>query len=84
MGCSLFYWVFSVEGELSGNKKAAQGAALDVWRTGRDSNPRPPAWQAGILTNWTTSPQSDSIGTFFGHKEKVVGEEGIEPPTLAL
>ena len=26
------------------------------WRTGRDSNPRPPAWQAGILTDWTTGP----------------------------
>ena len=27
-----------------------------IWRSGRDSNPRPPAWQAGILTNWTTGP----------------------------
>ena len=27
-----------------------------IWRSGRDSNPRPPAWQAGILTNWTTRP----------------------------
>ena len=27
------------------------------WRSGRDSNPRPPAWQAGILTNWTTRPK---------------------------
>ena len=26
------------------------------WRPGRDSNPRPPAWQAGILTSWTTRP----------------------------
>ena len=25
-------------------------------RSGRDSNPRPPAWQAGVLTNWTTGP----------------------------
>ena len=25
-------------------------------RSGRDSNPRPPAWQAGILTYWTTGP----------------------------
>ena len=25
-------------------------------RYGRDSNPRPPAWQAGILTSWTTTP----------------------------
>ena len=28
------------------------------WRSGRDSNPRPPAWQAGILTNWTTAPHN--------------------------
>ena len=27
-------------------------------RYGRDSNPRPPAWQAGILTSWTTTPLS--------------------------
>lgn len=25
-------------------------------RCGRDSNPRPLAWQASILTNWTTAP----------------------------
>ena len=25
-------------------------------RTRRDSNPRPSAWQADILTNWTTNP----------------------------
>ena len=25
-------------------------------RCGRDLNPRPPAWQADILTNWTTAP----------------------------
>ncbi len=26
------------------------------WRPGSGSNRRPPAWQAGILTNWTTRP----------------------------
>ena len=26
------------------------------WRSGRDSNSRPRAWQARILTNWTTGP----------------------------
>jgi hypothetical protein len=31
-------------------------ASIFNWRPGRDSNPRPPAWQAGILTNWTTRP----------------------------
>ena len=29
---------------------------LSPLRYGRDSNPRPPAWQAGILTSWTTTP----------------------------
>ena len=27
------------------------------WRSGRGSNPRPPAWQAGVLTIWTTGPR---------------------------
>ena len=26
------------------------------WRPGTGSNRRPPAWQAGVLTNWTTGP----------------------------
>ena len=30
------------------------------WRGRRDSNSRPPAWQAGILTNWTTTPLLNS------------------------
>ena len=29
---------------------------VNLLRTGRDSNPRPPPWQGGILTNWTTDP----------------------------
>ena len=31
------------------------------WRPGRGSNPRPPAWQAGVLTNCTTGPKISSI-----------------------
>ena len=27
-----------------------------AWRPRTDSNCRPPAWQAGVLTNWTTRP----------------------------
>ena len=30
---------------------------LLLLRCGRDSNPRPLAWQASILTNWTTAPK---------------------------
>ena len=39
-----------------------QGCALptelqqQIWRPGTGSNRRPPAWQAGVLTNWTTGP----------------------------
>ena len=40
------------------------------WRSGRDSNPRPPPWQGGILTNWTTRP--------------MVAGEGFEPTTFGL
>ena len=29
---------------------------LKNWRLRRGSNPRPPAWQAGTLTNWATEP----------------------------
>ena len=28
-----------------------------VWRSEWDSNPRPPPWQGGVLTNWTTRPK---------------------------
>ena len=28
-----------------------------MWRPRRDLNPRPPAWQAGVLTDWTTRPR---------------------------
>ena len=36
---------------------------MNNWRNGRDSNPRPPAWQAGILTSWTTTPLKMTIGS---------------------
>ena len=31
---------------------------LPYWRPGWESNPRPLAWQASVLTNWTTRPLS--------------------------
>ena len=45
--------------ELSGRKKRSNNPvdkALKNWRPGRGSNPRPLAWQASVLTNWTTGP----------------------------
>ena len=45
-------------------KKASQNFERLFWRRcGRDSNPRPPAWQAGILTSWTTAPCDFASGT---------------------
>ena len=41
------------------------------WRPGTGSNRRPLAWQASVLTNWTTGPN-------------VVGTTGLEPVTLCL
>ena len=37
-------------------QKALKFETPRLLRYGRDSNPRPPAWQAGILTSWTTTP----------------------------
>ena len=41
------------------------------WRPGTDSNRRPPAWQAGVLTDCTTGPN-------------MVGTTGLEPVTPCL
>ena len=48
-----------------------------IWRPGRDSNPRPLAWQASVLTNWTTGP-------YFIIKFIMVGLHGLEPRTNRL
>ena len=37
-------------------KKKVTSSEITFLRCGRDSNPRPPAWQADILTSWTTAP----------------------------
>ncbi len=33
-----------------------KNTSIFIWRPGRGSNPRPPAWQAGVLTICTTGP----------------------------
>ena len=44
-------------------------------RCGRDSNPRPSAWQADILTNWTTAPKIKSRGR--NRTYRVTSQKGL-------
>ena len=46
------------------------------WRPEWGSNPRPLAWQASVLTNWTTGP--------YGNCKKVAGAVGLEPTTYGF
>ena len=48
------------------------------WRPEWGSNPRPLAWQASVLTSWTTRPYERT------HKVRLVGTTGLEPVTLCL
>ena len=72
-----YYRMWCLGADLNHRHADFQSAALPaelprhIWRRGRGSNPRPPAWQAGVLTNWTTGPY-------------VVGVTGLEPVTLCL
>ena len=62
----LYHWAISaiwcLSTESNCGHKDFQSFALPTelprhdWRPGWDSNPRPPPWQGGILTNWTTGP----------------------------
>ena len=49
------------------------------WRFGWGSNPRPLAWQASVLTNWTTEPYLIILP-----KQMLVGLQGLEPRTNRL
>ena len=46
-----------------------------IWRPRTGSNRRPPAWQAGALTNWATGPNIFKL---------LVGLHGLEPRTNRL
>ena len=54
--------IWCPESELNQRHEDFQSSALPTelsgqkWRPGRGSNPRPLAWQASVLTNWTTGP----------------------------
>ena len=50
-----------------------------IWRPGWGSNPRPLAWQASVLTSWTTRPYYNASVKLW-----VVGLLGLEPRTGRL
>ena len=52
---------------------------LKKWRSEGGSNPWPPAWQAGILTNWTTGPRCMPWWAF---RDSNPGPIGYEPTAL--
>ncbi len=51
------------------------------WRPGRGSNPRPPAWQAGVLTNCTTGPNI-LFCIWWAFRDLNPGPIGYEPTAL--
>ena len=51
------------------------------WRPGRDSNPRPPAWQAGVLTICTTGPNI-KFCVWWAFRDLNPGPIGYEPTAL--
>ena len=57
--------------------KCLHTTSIFNWRPGRGSNPRPPAWQAGVLTNCTTGPQ-----IWWAFKDLNPGPIGYEPTAL--
>ena len=75
--------IWCLGAELNHRHEDFQSSALptelprQIWRPGRDSNPRPLAWQASVLTNWTTRPYLK----LFNY---LVGLHGLEPRTNRL
>ena len=44
---------------------AMRSIMSEKWRGWRGSNPRPPAWQAGTLTNWATTAREEGIMAWY-------------------
>ena len=53
-----------------------------IWRLGWGSNPRPPAWQAGALTNWATEPNFNIKLFWWAFTDLNRGQTGYEPVAL--
>ena len=52
------------------------------WRFGWGSNPRPLAWQASVLTSWTTEPYTICFGYWWVFRDSNPGPTGYEPVAL--
>ena len=79
---TLYHWATPAKNGASGRNRTTDTGIFSPllyrlsyrgknWRPGTGSNRRPLAWQASVLTNWTTGPN-------------VVGTTGLEPVTLCL
>ena len=79
-----FSRVWSCWADLNRRPHPYQGCALPTelqqhkWRPGTGSNRRPLAWQASVLTNWTTGPFM-LYGYAFNAELLMAGAEGFEP-----
>ena len=56
--------------EIQSAHKKRTTYVIPFLRCRRDSNSRPPAWQADILTNWTTAPRRNELGYRFACANK--------------
>ena len=61
---------------------ACNSKHLSIWRPGRGSNPRPPAWQAGVLTICTTGPNNNFKEIWWAFTDSNRGPIGYEPTAL--
>ena len=52
------------------------------WRPGTGSNRRPPAWQAGALTNWATGPNYFSFVSFGGPSRTWTADQPVMSRSL--
>ena len=62
-------------------ESACKTTSTFFWRPGRGSNPRPPAWQAGVLTNCTTGPNVIKF-LWWAFTDSNRGPIGYEPTAL--
>ena len=74
------YWATAACARLSPHLYKKAIALLWMWRPRTGSNRRPPAWQAGALTNWATGPLLSNCWWAFTDSNR--GPIGYEPTAL--